>query len=1037
MWYFGIRGKVALLVVFATAASAFLIAKMLSTRAEQVLREHELVDLGDEASLRAWEISGQVQGLRDDVFDLIVDEPFQKLVAESAPEEALLERARLTCRRYWSEHIRIDLVRFREGERQSTTISEKASIAEDDLWFPPPDGTAGAGLHLSGIQRILVTRPEEPGIGELARWEPVIWAVAPLDLSRHATGVETRPTYLRVLMTLYDPPSPRHFFAMENEQGKQLVRHDEIEPVERDNDKVFLALADRREIREALAMSTVPSGITSAPKERVDRLVITQNLRLASPYHFQEGLPGPRLSAAMDSQPIEEFVDFYDRLVTACSADGRIGGLRQGVLEVRLLAQTPEKLSILRDKVVTALIDEYGDAYDGVRWRQEVECDEIHAWAVRLLIGDGPEQRRYLIHYAVMDDELASSIAHEMDHLRSVAAIAAGGFGVVGFVMAMWFIRPLRRMTSTAQQITESEPERFYENLRELARGLDIKRRDEVGDIARSGKRLFEELIQFHEKLEQRVHDRTRELRRANAELEKANDKLKSLSNEKDAFVAKISHDLRQPLNAIFLQVEALKLSDLDEIQKDDVERIHQHAERELRLVNDILEYQKIIMGAESLHRDTIDVGRALDDLATVHGPVARARGVGFSTACPPDTGQLVADERRLRQILGNLVSNACKFTRDGAVTVEAKPLDVDGDAWVEFTVGDTGRGMSPEEQAKAFEPFVSNKQDNAGGTGLGLPICRELVQQMGGRIGFVSELGKGTRFSVSFPREPVAARYFPERDEIAASPETPAEADAGPAQTPGFPSGRTTGNVLVVDDDPAVRSMLARLLEKEGYTVTTVSSGECALETARRDAPDIITLDIVMPGGMDGWQVLQSLKGDPSTEHIPVIMITVQEEDDEKLALDAEDYLVKPVDVERLRRVVARVTRQSPQRNLLLVDDDEQTLHGLQRILGQAGWETILAANGKEALAALDLTRPAAIVLDLMMPEMDGFQFLRRLRESESLRTIPVVVMSGKEPSEEERDFLRDHDTTVLAKGPGARSALLEAIRRMIRGSA
>ncbi len=1036
--YFGIRFKVALLVLLATAASALPVAKVVSERASEILRQHELVDLADEASLRGWEISGQFQGLFDDIFDLKEDAQFAKLVAEGADQELLLEKAKGLGRRYWKEHLRVDIVRLENGKPVSTSISEKAGIDERALWFPPANTPAGEGIHHSSIQRILVTRKDIPNFGEIKRWEPAIWAIAPLRTGQFDEN--SPPTYVRILMTFYNDPSPRHFFALETMRGELLVRHDEIEPIKRGNDKIFHNLGDNPKVKEAFQKSIQIDPESGVQRTKVDRLVLSDLVKLENSYYFQEGVPGPDLTAAIVAQPEEDFEEFYDKLMAKSEGVGRIGGLRSEVREVRILAQTEEKLEQLKDIAKASLIEEYGDAFEGIKWRRKVECDEIRAWTVRLLIGDNPMENSYLLHYAMMDDELASSIAHEMSVLSGVAALIAGGFGVIGFIIAMYFVRPLQKITLTAQEITDSEPEKLYDKLGALARGLDIKRRDEVGDIARSSKRLFEELIEFHEKLEQRVTDRTIELSKTNSELENANDKLMSLSHEKDAFVAKVSHDLRQPLNAIFLQVEALKLSELDELQKDDVQRIHDHAARELNLVNDILEYQKIIMGAESLTRDTVNIAQMLEDLGDAFRPGAEAKGIGYVVAIEPDIGHLIADDRRLRQILGNLINNACKFTKKGAVTVSAKSLS-NGDAdWVEFSVADTGRGMSPQEQSKIFEPFVSNKKDNAGGSGLGLSICKELTTQMGGRIGFVSELGGGTNFTIALPREPKSKHYLIGTG----TPDTEVEAlhedgtdipvrvkDLNPSSAA---PAQKTGNILVIDDNDRVREVLRQLLETEGYTVSTARDGRDGLKKAKAEKPDAITLDVVMPGGIDGWEVLRELKETPETEAIPVVMVTVENEDDHKIALDVEDYLVKPVDVSRLGRVISRVTRKALQRNLLLVDDEEDSLQSLSRVLKKAGWQTTLANNGREAIAALGITRPAAIVLDLMMPEMDGFEFLAEMRQNPHLQSIPVIVMTGKTPSEAEYEFLMSCGTSVLSKGPDSSRELLDCIYQKIR---
>lgn len=1026
---FGIQGKVALLVILATSASALLVAKVLTNRATEALREHELVDLGDEASLRGWTLIDEIDGLRDDLIHIAFSPEFQRGVDGARPPEELKALARTLCRRNWVNHLRIDVVSFDPANQEPQVIHEKAKVAASDLWFPDPDATAGSRLHLSSIQRLHLTRLDIPG-EPLERWEPVIWAVA--RLGSLASEQEGAPSYIRILMTLHSPESPRHLFTLADADGMQLVRPDETEAVERGNDEVFLSLGKDPKLLEALAKrrepNEDPTKIKAEPK--VDRLVRKDYVPLASPYYFQEGAPGKNLSAALGAMDHESVESFLEGMQGRIGRKVRIGGMLSGVREVRLLAHDRGEIGQIRAKVEKEMKTHFGEAFDGIRWRPLVECDEIHSWAVRLLVGEGQNQSEYLLHYAVLDDELASSIEAEMFVVRNISLLVAGGFGLVGFLFAMRFIRPLKQMTVTAQRITESPRDRLVREVAALAQRLDTRRRDEVGDISRASKRLFEEIIASQEELEQRVADRTRELRRANIELEKANDKLKSLSHEKDAFVAKISHDLRQPLNAIFLQVEALKLSKLDETQQKDVQRIRDHATRELNLVNDILEYQKIIMGAETLNRDPVAVAPLLDELVATHRAALGARPIDLSAECDAGIGELVADERRLRQILGNLLGNACKFTREGAITIAARPQEIADEAWIEFTVTDTGRGMSPAEQAKAFVPFVSNKKDNAGGSGLGLSICRELVAQMGGRIGFVSELGKGTHFSVFLPRIPTSERYDRKEPEVFEAFSL-REREGDPADGESRVRGTT---LLVIDDDAKVRDLLVRLLTKDGHRVLVAEDGRAGLRLAEEHRPDAITLDVVMPGGMDGWEVLRRLKESPATSAIPVIMVSVMAEQEHALALEVEDYLVKPIDVDHLVRVVERVTRLAPQRNLLLVDDDAGSLATMARLLEASGWTVLAAGNGAEALDILAKTRPAAIVLDLMMPEMDGFEFLQHLGDDSQLKSIPVIVMSGKDPTEAEQAFLRNRVDAVLKKGRHSADDLLGTVKERLR---
>jgi len=303
------------------------------------------------------------------------------------------------------------------------------------------------------------------------------------------------------------------------------------------------------------------------------------------------------------------------------------------------------------------------------------------------------------------------------------------------------------------------------------------------------------------------------------------------------------------------------------------------------------------------------------------------------------------------------------------------------------------------------------------------------LAGEHGGKIGFVSELGKGTHFSVFLPRVPTSPHYD-RREPMDHPPARPTRGhdDSG---EPILPGGNT---ILVIDDDAKVRDLLTRLLEKDGHRVLAAESGPGGLALAEEHHPDAITLDVVMPGGMDGWEVLRRLKESPATHSIPVIMVSVMAEQEHALALEVEDYLVKPIDVERLTRVITRVTQRLPQRNLLLVDDDAESVATLARLLEAAGWHTRTASNGIEALEALAKTRPAAIILDLIMPEMDGFAFLHHLRSDPQMSSIPVIVMSGKDPDEAEQAFLRDRVDAVLKKDSRSAETLLALVKARLR---
>lgn len=1038
----GIRGKIALLVVIAAAISAYLVARMLSQSAEELVRSHELVDLGDEAQLRGWELADQVDGLREDVIAMRYDLP--AAVATGTSEE-LRRTAEASCRRYWSRYLKIELLRWPASNAPAEvwSIEEKAELASPEAeWEITPQSFVREGNDRVILQseirraRVMRTHPETGAVTE--RWEPVVWAAARL-VTR--PGIQGPDPVVRVLMTLDDAQSPRHLFTLINPENEVLVRPDEFEDQNgAANDAIFESIVNDEEVREGMLISeelSTPkvSGI-AVDEPQVERLKLFEYLPLESNYWFLEAVPSPRLREAIETDDEEDQDRFLDQLRLECEDDGRIGGLRGGVQEMRLLAPSPERLESLRRKVTDALEQRFGKDVVKFQWRQPVVCDEIHAWAVRLGLGTVEKKSGYLLIYAVLDDELASSIHQEMTTLRRFAFLVAAMAGGIAFMISLFFVRPLQRMTLTAQRVAEADPHRLPSQLRRLVDHLPVSRRDEVGDIARASKRLFEEVLESQETLENRVRERTAKLAQANLDLEEANEQLMGLSREKDAFVAKVSHDLRQPLNAIFLQVEALKLSRLDEQQANDVQRIHDHAARELNLVNDILEYQKIIMGAERLNRDAIEIAPLMEDLENSHAGTAKAKGLAFEARFDEDIGSFEADRRRIRQVLDNLITNACKFTAEGKVMIEAIGREIGGEPWIEFAVADTGRGMQPEEQAKAFVPFVSNKKGNEGGTGLGLSICKELCTQMGGKIGFVSEPGKGTRFTVLFPREATSDRYENPEVSGAAMPAAPILKEATGPVNPGALQEPEPGTlILVIDDDDAVRDMMRRSLISEGYQVVTAINGKEGLKLAREKKPSAITLDIVMPI-LDGWEVLSRLKSDPETESIPVIMVSVMADRSESLALGVEDCLVKPVDLGRLSRVVRRVTDRVEERQLLVVDDDQPSREALRRLLVEEGWEPVEAGSGREALERLEEMRPAAIILDLLMPGMDGYEFLLEVARHPEWSQIPVLVLTAARPSTQETEFLQRRVEGVIEKGESSAAQVIRRLRDRLGGT-
>ena len=514
----------------------------------------------------------------------------------------------------------------------------------------------------------------------------------------------------------------------------------------------------------------------------------------------------------------------------------------------------------------------------------------------------------------------------------------------------------------------------------------------------------------------ERVAEQTRRLAEQNELLEeqrsriaRTNLELQRASALKDRFLASVSHELRTPMTVILGFTGALLKGgqgNLNTQQRESLERVQRNAKLLLGLINDVLDISKIEAGKVEIDRQAVSLPLLALQIESDYREAARNKGLNFRTEVAPGLATLTTDPARILQIVANLVGNALKFTERGSITVRFEPREED--RWA-IVVSDTGIGISEEEHAAIFDEFRQGEAPEhrgRGGTGLGLAIVKKLASILGGTVSVVSAPGKGSRFTVVFPRD--------------VPPEKPAAAPvAGPAAWP--VSARPRRSVLIVDDDEGVRRLLAYELQPIGVHIFEAEDGATALEIASAETPDAILLDILMPG-LDGWATLRSLKERPETRNIPVIILSVVENRAFGLSLGAFDYLVKPVDVSRLLETLSRAGVLASRGHLLVVDDDPDVRELLTQGLVSAGYRVQSVEGGAEALEAMSQDPPSAVLLDLMMRPPDGFEVLCRMREDPALCQVPVVIVTAKELTPRDREMLNGSVQRIIRKSDPSR---------------
>ena len=515
------------------------------------------------------------------------------------------------------------------------------------------------------------------------------------------------------------------------------------------------------------------------------------------------------------------------------------------------------------------------------------------------------------------------------------------------------------------------------------------------------------------------THTDVSERRRAEEDLAAAKEAAEAANRAKSQFIANMSHELRTPLSAVIGYSEMLE-EEVEEMGQTqllgDLRKINSNARHLLGLISDVLDLSKIEANTVIRFAEEFDVAELVSSVAATVDSLVRKKNNSLMVEADSGLGTMHSDQTKLRQCLFNLLGNAAKFTEGGRIALRASRAREDGRDWLTFRVSDTGIGMTPEQLGRLFQRFSQADESTTrkfGGTGLGLAITRAFAELLGGEITAESEAGAGSAFTIRLP----ATYHEPEAVEAA-------EPEAAPADV-----------VLLVDDDAATRDLVGRFLSREGFQVRATGDGRSGLALARSLRPRVILLDVMMPL-MDGWSVLSAIRRDPDIANIPVVMISFVNEQGLAASLGATGYLAKPVEWDHLRGVMERYRDHGSAGHggqVLVVDDDEGSRERLSAMLGKHGWRVATAADGAAGLRAVEAALPALILLDLMMPEMDGFTFLERLRARPEWQAIPVVVVTAKDLDETDRERLEGRVDRVIAKGSVSLRRLAGELRGIV----
>lgn len=489
----------------------------------------------------------------------------------------------------------------------------------------------------------------------------------------------------------------------------------------------------------------------------------------------------------------------------------------------------------------------------------------------------------------------------------------------------------------------------------------------------------------------------------------------------KSQFLANMSHELRTPMNAVIGYSEMLEEEAEDQGLDDlipDLQKIRSAGQHLLKLINDVLDLSKIEADKIELYPELIQVDSLLVDIEATAKPLMDKNQNGLEHDQVNVTGEVFLDQTKLRQVVLNLLSNAAKFTSNGLVHLSSKRYRQGKKDWLVIKVKDSGIGMTEEQLERVFDPFLQADASTTreyGGTGLGLSISQKFCEMMGGSLTAESEKDVGSTFIIRLP-----TGTEEQEPDVQSQDESSTNND-----------GESKATVLVIDDDEHVQDLMQRLLSREGYRVVSATSGEQGIKIAREIKPNVITLDVLMPG-LDGWSVLSQLKSDPDLADIPVVMQSILDEPNKAFMLGASDYLTKPLDRSRIADVIRRLQHEH-NRRALVVEDDASTQALIAEWLKDDGWEVRTAENGLDGLQSFLNHVPGLVILDLMMPKMDGFEFMEQIRNQPSAADTSVIVVTAKDLTAGDLERLNGGVERIIQKGDHGINNILNEIERYL----